>query len=208
MNVTGLSVNGLGQNGIDVFDDGGAGCMAGEVGVSRIIIGIKDFARELLEEIVHAIVSRTVKIIDAGFDLGEGGDDDVDIAVAREAEVVDGLLVEGIEKGDGNACFIDGNRESALHTRGMGRDGAEEFGSELGTFEADVIDSEMGGDHGEEVAFVGDAEIEDDLLDGFACAIVFVAEVFGLLLFDEALICEEGKQKLGIHISLGLQWWR
>src|SRR5690606_23225820 len=119
-----------------------------------------------------------------------------------EAEVFDGLRVEGIDEGDVEAGVVELDGERAVKAGGSGGDEGEHGFGRCPIPEVHHGGSEFGGDDRPDVvSVVDDLEVGEDLGDLLAAVIDFVDDVLreraineaaGLEKFDELVVVHAG----------------
>jgi hypothetical protein len=100
------------------------------------------------EDVAHGSAFAAVAFVDLGFDEVIGCYDDDDFAAECEAEIFDGLGVEGVDEGEVQALVVEVDGECAVEASGAGGDEVEEGvrGSPVAEFDEGC--AEFGGDYG------------------------------------------------------------
>ena len=122
MDVARAGAERLGDNEGDELDDGRVLGLLLQVLGRGVGVVERDVALgELLEHVVDGFLADLVFLGDGLIDGVAGGDDELDVAVGREAEVVERIEVEGVGDGDREAAVLarDGD-EVVLAGHGLG----------------------------------------------------------------------------------------
>ncbi len=206
------------EDEVDVANDGcGVGFGFGVGGVEGVGIGV-----ELTEDVIHGAAFAAVAFVDFGFDEVVGGDDDDDFATEGEAEVFDGLRIEGVNESDVEALFVEVDGEGAVEARGSGGEEVEEGVGGSPVAEVNKGDAEFGSDDGPDVFFgLDDLEVCEEFGHGFPAIFDFREDFLRKRGIDEVTRLEDFQELSVVHFVRGLEvddefgrinrnrpWWR
>ena len=189
---------------VDVADDGG-GVGFGFDGLEVVVVAAKLDARpQFVQDFVEAAGVRPVSPPDEGFDIGDAGDDDVDVHAERKPEVFLDLAVERVDQGEGDGRAVHPDGQGSMLARKVGGDEGQDFVRRLKLAQVDVFGAEVVRQGLVKLVFGDDAEVDQNLKDAFAGAEDFCRDVIDLAAVDDLLIHEDFEDLVCVHSDVFL----
>ena len=186
VDVGGLVPDGLSDDGVDELDDGGVvgggqQFRVGGLGVVGVLAGVV-FGDQFVDDLGDAGAAFGEEGLHGLYDVPGAGHDDAAVLFHDEVEFVDEFGVEGLVRGEGEGVPVVHDGDDAIGMGDFGGDGGGHLPVDGAHVEFHELCVEFLGDELEELVFLDDLVVVEDLLELLPGVPAFLQHLLQLLL--------------------------